>query len=116
MLEWINSSFILKIPQVVFVLPVGILLLWHAPPVSWPAYSGANENAPSVNMASDFRWRCAVLLLSTLLLCILAAESKDKPKKKKDIRDYNDADMARLLEQWEVRSRVGSVSQTWASC
>lgn len=24
-------------------------------------------------------------------------------KKKKDIRDYNDADMARLLEQWEVR-------------
>lgn len=25
------------------------------------------------------------------------------PKKKKDIRDYNDADMARLLEQWEVR-------------
>ncbi|XP_055479301.1 LRP chaperone MESD [Psammomys obesus] len=23
------------------------------------------------------------------------------PKKKKDIRDYNDADMARLLEQWE---------------
>lgn len=25
-------------------------------------------------------------------------------KKKKDIRDYNDADMARLLEQWEVRS------------
>lgn len=57
-------------------------------------------------MASDFRWRCAVLLLSTYLLCVLAAESKDKPKKKKDIRDYNDADMARLLEQWEVRSRV----------
>uniref|UniRef100_A0A671TQ82 LRP chaperone MESD n=1 Tax=Sparus aurata TaxID=8175 RepID=A0A671TQ82_SPAAU len=52
-------------------------------------------------MASDFRWRCAVLLLSTYLLCVLAAESKDKPKKKKDIRDYNDADMARLLEQWE---------------
>ncbi|KAI4895453.1 hypothetical protein NFI96_009078 [Prochilodus magdalenae] len=24
-----------------------------------------------------------------------------KPKKKKDIRDYNDADMARLLEEWE---------------
>lgn len=47
-----------------------------------------------------------MLLLSTYLLCVLAAESKDKPKKKKDIRDYNDADMARLLEQWEVRSRV----------
>uniref|UniRef100_A0AAY5L0Q2 LRP chaperone MESD n=1 Tax=Esox lucius TaxID=8010 RepID=A0AAY5L0Q2_ESOLU len=25
----------------------------------------------------------------------------NKPKKKKDIRDYNDADMARLLEEWE---------------
>lgn len=52
-------------------------------------------------MASDFRWRCVVLLLCTNLLCVLAAESKEKPKKKKDIRDYNDADMARLLEQWE---------------
>lgn len=28
--------------------------------------------------------------------------SDSKLKKKKDIRDYNDADMARLLEQWEV--------------
>ncbi|XP_035508450.1 LRP chaperone MESD [Morone saxatilis] len=52
-------------------------------------------------MASDFRWKCAVLLLCTYLLCILAADGNDKPKKKKDIRDYNDADMARLLEQWE---------------
>ncbi|XP_041797291.1 LRP chaperone MESD [Chelmon rostratus] len=52
-------------------------------------------------MASDFRWRCIVLLFCTYLLCILATDSQDKPKKKKDIRDYNDADMARLLEQWE---------------
>uniref|UniRef100_UPI0037E872CE LRP chaperone MESD n=1 Tax=Semicossyphus pulcher TaxID=241346 RepID=UPI0037E872CE len=52
-------------------------------------------------MASDFRLRCVVLLLCTYLFCILATESKEKPKKKKDIRDYNDADMARLLEQWE---------------
>ncbi|XP_041659038.1 LRP chaperone MESD [Cheilinus undulatus] len=52
-------------------------------------------------MASDFRWRCIALLLCSYLLCISAAESKEKPKKKKDIRDYNDADMARLLEQWE---------------
>ncbi|XP_033496885.1 LRP chaperone MESD [Epinephelus lanceolatus] len=54
-------------------------------------------------MASDSRWRCVtlVLLLCTYFLCILAIDSKDKPKKKKDIRDYNDADMARLLEQWE---------------
>ncbi|XP_033983389.1 LRP chaperone MESD [Trematomus bernacchii] len=52
-------------------------------------------------MASDFRWRCVVLLLCTYMLCILATDSKIKAKKKKDIRDYNDADMARLLEQWE---------------
>ncbi|XP_071776953.2 LRP chaperone MESD [Centroberyx gerrardi] len=52
-------------------------------------------------MASDFRWKCVVLLLCTYLLCIIAADSKNKPKKKKDIRDYNDADMARLLEEWE---------------
>ncbi|KAM7015547.1 LRP chaperone MESD [Tautogolabrus adspersus] len=53
-------------------------------------------------MASDFRWRCVVLLLCTYLLSISAAGSKEKPTKKKDIRDYNDADMARLLEQWEM--------------
>uniref|UniRef100_A0A8D2BAI8 LRP chaperone MESD n=1 Tax=Sciurus vulgaris TaxID=55149 RepID=A0A8D2BAI8_SCIVU len=28
-------------------------------------------------------------------------EAAPPPRKKKDIRDYNDADMARLLEQWE---------------
>lgn len=38
---------------------------------------------------------CVVFILS-------AGCSENKPKKKKDIRDYNDADMARLLEQWEV--------------
>lgn len=42
-----------------------------------------------------------LLLLLTHLLCVSVAESSEKPKKKKDIRDYNDADMARLLEQWE---------------
>ncbi|XP_022599541.1 LDLR chaperone MESD [Seriola dumerili] len=52
-------------------------------------------------MASDFRWRCVVLLLCAYLSCILATVSGEKTKKKKDIRDYNDADMARLLEQWE---------------
>ncbi|XP_057688226.1 LRP chaperone MESD [Corythoichthys intestinalis] len=52
-------------------------------------------------MAFDFRWQCVALLFCTFLLHSLATDSKDKPKKKKDIRDYNDADMARLLEQWE---------------
>ncbi|XP_028999725.1 LRP chaperone MESD [Betta splendens] len=51
------------------------------------------------DMASGFRLECVLLLIC--LYCILATETKDKPKKKKDIRDYNDADMARLLEQWE---------------
>lgn len=80
------------------------LFLSEAPPsfVLWPAHAPANQNAPSGNMAVDFRLRCIVLLLCTFLLCVLATEDKDKPKKKKDIRDYNDADMARLLEQWEV--------------
>ncbi|XP_074862467.1 LRP chaperone MESD [Carettochelys insculpta] len=45
--------------------------------------------------------------LGLLLLLAAAAtgagepEGKRPAKKKKDIRDYNDADMARLLEQWE---------------
>ncbi|XP_061671582.1 LRP chaperone MESD [Syngnathoides biaculeatus] len=52
-------------------------------------------------MASDSRWKCVALLFCTYLLYSLATDSKDKTKKKKDIRDYNDADMARLLEQWE---------------
>uniref|UniRef100_A0AAV2LT81 LRP chaperone MESD n=1 Tax=Knipowitschia caucasica TaxID=637954 RepID=A0AAV2LT81_KNICA len=52
-------------------------------------------------MAADFRLRCLVLFLCTTLLCFCVAQDKDKAKKKKDIRDYNDADMARLLEQWE---------------
>ncbi|XP_056881060.1 LRP chaperone MESD [Takifugu flavidus] len=42
-----------------------------------------------------------LLLLCALFLSNSAADSKEKPRKKKDIRDYNDADMARLLEQWE---------------
>ncbi|KPP59666.1 LDLR chaperone MESD-like [Scleropages formosus] len=47
--------------------------------------------------------RCVGFLLCVTLIYVFAAdEGKNaKPKKKKDIRDYNDADMARLLEQWE---------------
>ncbi|KAM9310981.1 LRP chaperone MESD [Gastrophryne carolinensis] len=41
---------------------------------------------------------CGLLLCLLLVFCLAGAAEK---KKKKDIRDYNDADMARLLEQWE---------------
>ena len=74
----------------------------------------------AAKMAASAWARTAVVLLcvSDLLLLVLlpprafAAEGPAKTpseatppprKKKKDIRDYNDADMARLLEQWEVR-------------
>ncbi|KAG9489167.1 LRP chaperone MESD [Eleutherodactylus coqui] len=47
----------------------------------------------------------AALSVSKLCVCLLllslTAAAEEKPRKKKDIRDYNDADMARLLEQWE---------------
>lgn len=52
------------------------------------------------------------LLLHLLLLLSFAAlsspkkhEGEDKPSwAKKDIRDYSDADLERLLDQWEVRA------------
>ncbi|XP_076003044.1 LRP chaperone MESD [Genypterus blacodes] len=52
-------------------------------------------------MALQSSWKSVLLLLCTYLLYVVASDSKNHPKKKKDIRDYNDADMARLLEQWE---------------
>ncbi|XP_077421051.1 LRP chaperone MESD [Vanacampus margaritifer] len=56
-------------------------------------------------MASDFQWKYVALLFCTCLLYSLATGSKNKLKKK-DIRDYNDADMARLLEQWEKDDEI----------
>ncbi|XP_070618261.1 LRP chaperone MESD [Erythrolamprus reginae] len=54
-------------------------------------------------MAAACWWLFVAVVLCA---CLVAADepkkSSDKPGgKKKDIRDYNDADMARLLEQWE---------------
>ncbi|MBN3288059.1 MESD protein, partial [Polyodon spathula] len=53
-------------------------------------------------MASP-KWSCLLLMLCLTIFCIATANDvkNQKPKKKKDIRDYNDADMARLLEEWE---------------
>lgn len=61
-------------------------------------------------MAAAARW---ALLGLALWLCAAARAGEPEgkrragPAKKKDIRDYNDADMARLLEQWEVRRGAG---------
>ncbi|XP_053320877.1 LRP chaperone MESD [Spea bombifrons] len=49
-------------------------------------------------MAAPSVWFVCLCLLMVLSLTGAAEEKK---RKKKDIRDYNDADMARLLEQWE---------------
>lgn len=45
----------------------------------------------------------------SIVLCVIfavlctAKKATDKPEwAKKDIRDYSDADMERLLDQWEV--------------
>lgn len=61
-------------------------------------------------MAAAARW--AALGLALWLCAAAHAEEPEGkrragPAKKKDIRDYNDADMARLLEQWEVRGGAG---------
>ncbi|XP_017554993.1 LRP chaperone MESD [Pygocentrus nattereri] len=62
-------------------------------------------------MAAPSGWRrTAALLLvsvSVVSLFVAVADCADtKPKKKKDIRDYNDADMARLLEEWEKDDEI----------
>lgn len=50
-----------------------------------------------------------VILLFAAIAC--AKKSEEKPAwAKKDIRDYSDADMERLLDQWEVSDFVTSFS------
>ncbi|XP_051575457.1 LRP chaperone MESD-like [Myxocyprinus asiaticus] len=45
---------------------------------------------------------CKTVSVFLFLILFLSVHCIDtKSKKKKDIRDYNDADMARLLEEWE---------------
>lgn len=50
-----------------------------------------------------------ILLILALTPIVLAKkfEGEEKPDwAKKDIRDYSDADLERLLEQWEVSAGV----------
>lgn len=86
----------------------------RAGPVLAAARRGATKMAASGWARAAVVLLCASELLLLLLLPLRAfaaegpAETPGEAtpplrKKKKDIRDYNDADMARLLEQWEVR-------------
>lgn len=43
------------------------------------------------------------LVLLTISSCKKASEDNKPQWAKKDIRDYNEADLERLLDQWEVR-------------
>lgn len=46
---------------------------------------------------------CVFLVLIMMCALAVAKKAKDKPDwAKKDIRDYSEADMERLLDQWEV--------------
>uniref|UniRef100_A0A914XEB9 Mesoderm development candidate 2 n=1 Tax=Plectus sambesii TaxID=2011161 RepID=A0A914XEB9_9BILA len=46
------------------------------------------------------RWLALVLMSLIVIVTVLASTKSDKPKKK-DIRDYSDADLERLYEEWE---------------
>lgn len=44
-----------------------------------------------------------ILILCLVCVAIECKKGKEKPEwAKKDIRDFSDADMERLLDQWEV--------------
>lgn len=57
--------------------------------------------------------KCAILLyLTGFLINVCAKKTKDDEKPtwaKKDIRDYSDADMERLLDQWDVSTQTTSI-------
>lgn len=62
-------------------------------------------------IASKF---CVLLVLVMLCALAVAKKAKDKPDwAKKDIRDYSEADMERLLDQWEVSALLCYCSYTW---
>ncbi|KAG6927187.1 mesoderm development candidate 2, partial [Chelydra serpentina] len=66
---------------------------------------GASSPRSPEKMAAAARWARLGLVVLLLVAAAGAGEPEGtrraQPAKKKDIRDYNDADMARLLEQWE---------------
>ena len=50
----------------------------------------------------------AILLLAIAILCRVEAKKKEKKAEKigKDITDYTEADIHRLLDQWDVSIKV----------
>jgi hypothetical protein len=57
---------------------------------------------------------CMVLLASLLVFsdCKKSVDEKRPEWAKKDIRDFSDADMERLLDQWDVRKIMHAKLQT----
>lgn len=76
------------------------------------AHAQAPPAAGRHKMAAGARGARLGLGLLLVVLCGAcgAAGPGSRPAKKKDVRDYNDADMARLLEQWEVRAAPAMLS------
>lgn len=51
----------------------------------------------------DLIWKASLLLVFFVSNLSIAKKSSDKPDwAKKDITDFTEADMERLLDQWEV--------------
>lgn len=54
-------------------------------------------------LSTKMRHYYFLLIMALVLPLSMAKKAKDKPEwAKKDIRDFTDADMERLLDQWEV--------------
>lgn len=50
------------------------------------------------------KWIVMLLFINCVIFCVNRQVQKPKPKKiNKDVRDYTDADLEHLLDQWEVR-------------
>lgn len=56
-------------------------------------------------MKTFFAWSLLIVLVISTKVFSKKFKENEKPEwAKKDIRDYTDADMERLLDQWEVNN------------
>lgn len=51
------------------------------------------------------------IVFISLIYAVSCDYKGSKPKVKKDIRDYSDADMERLLDQWNVSINFGNTQK-----